>query len=369
MAVCDVSFIGGRGIFANYGGVENATREIVLEMSKQTKININVYGVKGTSDNTFKLPKNVRTTNILNIFYKVFGQHGFILLCVLHAILIRRPKVVVLFASGPCVFTPLIRVAGIKVITSLRAIDSARDKWGMVSRNILKLGEYCSWRFSNEFTANSKEMVTIYKKFRPDAHFVPNGSKKSTSANEDILVENDIRKNGYFLFAARLDPVKRLHLLLEAHSNLSDSERIPLVIAGGNVKDPEYERQLKEYQCESVIFLGHITSEHLDPLMQNCRAFILPSVLEGMSNSILSAMANNKATLVADIPENRDVVLLDDALFKRDDLDDLSKKLKILAIDKAFCEKLGNKLGCIAEENYSWVTTSNLFWVLINKHL
>lgn len=364
-----IAFIGSRGIFSNYGGVENATREIVLEMSQENNVNINVYGVRNEDDNKFTLPVNVTTIFIPAFIYRYLGQHGYILFCILHVLLINRPKVVILFASGPCVFTPLLRFAGIKVITSLRAFDSARDKWGRISRTILQFGEYCSWRFADEFTANSKEMVSVCSKYRHDAHFIPNGAKPIVTANINDLENYGLVPNHYLLFAARLDPVKRLHLLLEAHKRLPDSIRIPLVIAGGNVKDEAYEKMLRKYESQSVIFLGHIKSEQLEPLMKYCRAFILPSVLEGMSNSLLSAMANSKAVLAADIVENSDVVECQDALFEKDNVNDLHEKLIKISGDIDFCNNLGKKLGEIASEKYSWATTSAMFFKLIRNHV
>ena len=247
----DFAFIGGRGIYSNYGGVENATREITLELAKKN-LNIAVYGVEGENENTIKLPLNLRDICCPSWIYKKLGQHGLILYCVLHALFISRPKVVYVFASGPCAFTPLLRVGGLKVVTSLRAIDSARDKWGKISRNILRFGEYCSWRFSNSFTVNSKEMLAYYHESRNDVVFIPNGSKVEKS--EFNQMPEEIGEQEFFLFAARFDPVKRLHLLLDAYSQL-DSDNMPLlVIAGGNAKDHAYEARLKSFESNKVIF-------------------------------------------------------------------------------------------------------------------
>lgn len=369
MTMFKIAFVGSRGVFSNYGGVENATREIVLEMSQEKNVDINVYSVRTENDNKFTLPANVRTTFIPGFIYKYLGQHGYIFFCILNVLLINRPKVVILFASGPCIFTPLLRFGGIRVITSLRAIDSTRDKWGKISRTILQFGEYCSWRFADEFTANSKEMVSVFSKYRHDAHFIPNGAKRIVNTNISDLGNYGLTPNHYLLFAARLDPVKRLHLLLEANKRLPDSIRLPLVIAGGNVKDESYEKMLREYESQSVIFLGHITSKQLEPLMKYCRAFILPSVLEGMSNSLLSAMANSKAVLAADIVENSDVVECKDALFEKDNVNDLYEKLIKISNDMHFCNNLGQKLGTIASEKYSWTATSAMFFKLIKNHV
>jgi len=124
MSWYSAAFIGGRGFSSNYGGVENATREICLELSlKDTEIFI--YGLSSEPSVT---RKNIKLITCPSYLYEYFGHHIMILYCVLHTVFILRPKVVFLFASGPCIFTPLIRLTGIKVVSSLRAVDSARDK-------------------------------------------------------------------------------------------------------------------------------------------------------------------------------------------------------------------------------------------------
>lgn len=359
-----IAFIGGRGLFSSYGGVENATREIAKELSKRENLRVHVYGVEGESDEVFEPGENLYSTEIKRFIYEKLGQHGYILACVFHAIFSLRPTTVLLFASGPCIFTPLLRIFGIKVVTSIRGMDSERDKWGRVSRGILQLGEYCAWKFSTHFTANSKKIVTAFETRRRDGHFIPNGCNAISGTDVSQLSQYQVSENGYLLFAARLDPVKRLHLLLEAHSTLPNEERLPLIIAGGNCQSEEYEATLKSYQSDKVIFIGHVSSAELAPLMKYCRAFILPSVIEGMSNSLLSAMANGKAIITADIEENRDVVELEHALFEKDNLERLKQKLQRVCTDQQFCKELGDSLEQLAKQKYSWKSTADKFYQL-----
>ena len=250
-------------------------------------------------------------------------------------------------------------------MTSLRAIDSDRDKWGVISRSVLQLGELFAWKYANFFTVNSHAMVDHYHAYREDVRFIPNGAKEISAENITDISEYGLSRNNYFLFASRLDPVKRLHILLEAYSKLAEQDRIPLVIAGGHVKDQKYEAELKAYSCDNVLFLGHLNSDHLAPLMKHCRAFILPSILEGMSNSLLSAMASSKAVLAADIPENRDVVFFEEVLFEKDNVEALYQKLKKFSRDDNYCKTIGLSLHKISDNKYSWLSTANKFYNLI----
>ncbi len=364
-----IAFIGGRGLFSNYGGVENATREIAKEFTNHENMTVLVYSVKGEKDEVFTYPNNLQLVEIARGIYQKFGQHGYILACVFHALFVTRPKAVLVFASGPCLFTPLLRIGGIRVISSIRGMDSERNKWGLISRSILRMGEYCAYKFANHFTANSKKIVEHFREKRPDGHFIPNGCRAISNVTPEDLNHYGVKENQFLLFAARLDPIKRLDLLLEVHSQLPESQKLPLVIAGGMAHCQEYEKKLMQYQSDKVIFLGHISSSELAPLMKYCRAFILPSLLEGMSNSLLSAMANSKAIIAADIAENRDVVELDDAVFAPDNAEELKHRLVRVSTNEDFCAELGEKLGQLAKQKYSWAATANKFLVLTHEGL
>ncbi len=365
----DVAFIGGRGFLSLYGGVENAIREIVTELSKRD-LTIAVLGVDDKSNEyPFTVPANLRVIKIPLWVYRRLGQHGLITASVLTTILKLRPRVVILFASGPCVFAPLLKLFGVRVITSLRAVDSERNKWGFTSRLILRAGEYCAWRFADTFTVNSREMQTRFLGKRSDVKYLPNGSRAAFEGNDSVIDKLGLQSDGYFLFAARLDPVKRLHLLLEAHAQLPERLRIPLIIAGGHSKSRDYFRDLQDYISDKVIFVGHVDQETLSPLMRHCRAFILPSVLEGMSNSLLSAMATGKAVLASDIRPNKDVLKNDEAIFIADDVVSLSTGLLRLSEQPEFAHKLGEQLQVRAKKNYDWQRTANILSSNISLYL
>lgn len=356
-----LAFVGGRGLYSNYGGVENAIREITNVIADKSDVSITVYGTS-TKNIKRNIPKSIRVANCPTWLYEKLGQYGIVLWSFFHLAFVSRPDVVFLFASGPCIFTPFLRLMGIKVVSSLRAIDSERDKWGVISRTILQTGEYFAWRYANVFTVNSKEMYEVYSKYTSEVLFIPNGAKTINTIPKGIIEKYDLVIDEYILFAARIDPVKRLHLLISAHNNLPSKNRIKLVIAGGNAKDQQYlNTQIKKANCD-ISFVGHLEQEELECLLQGCRAFISPSILEGMSNSILSAMINGKAVLAADIKANTDILNSTEAVFPADDLNSLEAGLLRIANDKKFCERLGNNLQNYAQENFSWQNTAEKFY-------
>ena len=81
-----------------------------------------------------------------------------------------------------------------------------------------------------------------------------------------------------------------------------------------------------------VTFEGQLPHHEVDRLRVSESIFILPSLSEGMSNSLLEAMAHGLCPVVADIPENREA-LSETGMFFEDE------KSLLLALDTLFSSK------------------------------
>jgi len=273
-----------------------------------------------------------------------------------------RPGTIYFFASGPNALCIIARVFGIKTVACLRAIDSKRDKWGIINRGILKFGEFSATRLAHVCTVNSIAMQRYFIARGAKTTYIPNGISSCAGGDKDLLEQFNIRRNGYILFAARLDPVKRLDILLQAYALLPVELRVPLIVAGGYSQSEEYEQGLKELAIPSVQFIGHIGEPLMSTLMDNCGIFVLPSVLEGMSNSLLSAMGAGRCIICADVPENADVVNRDKrVLYERDNTKALCAKLSIYLSNGDLREEVGMQMRQLAEQEFSWNETAKSF--------
>lgn len=363
-----VAFVGGRGFSSNYGGVENAIREISQRVATQG-YEVDVYG-QG-SDRGFskrQVAEGLFEVSAPRAFSRFSGNALLAGINCLYALTVRRPRVILLFASGPSLLTPLARLLGIRVIAALRAIDSQRDKWGGLSAAILRMGEFSAVHLSTRCTVNSQEMYRYFRGDERQLRYIPNGATLPRLGADRLLAELGLKPGAYLLFAARLDPMKRLHLLLEAYRRIAESDRLPLVVAGGNCRSPAYQAQIDALATTGVRFVGHADHSLLDPLMRNCGLFVLPSVLEGMSNSLLAAMGAGRAVLCADVDSNRDVILGDtESLFAADDVDELTAHLTAFCRDPALRERCGERMQRIAVEHYNWDVTARQYGDLIRE--
>ena len=100
----------------------------------------------------------------------------------------------------------------------------------------------------------------------------------------------------------------------------------------------DYTGQEKAKGNPDIIFTGFISGNVLGEIYSNAYVVTLPSDIEGMSLSLLEALAYGNAVLCSDIPENT-LVTEDKAMhFKKSDVEDLRKQLEN-AISSNSCEK------------------------------
>jgi glycosyltransferase involved in cell wall biosynthesis len=109
------------------------------------------------------------------------------------------------------------------------------------------------------------------------------------------------------VFTGRLHPQKNIDLLIEAWPEVTRATGASLVLVGDGPDRPRLEGRARELGvADRVAFAGHVAdaAEYL----RGGDAFALPSVAEGMSNSLLEAMATALPCLASDIGGNDDLL-------------------------------------------------------------
>ena len=109
------------------------------------------------------------------------------------------------------------------------------------------------------------------------------------------------------MFTGRLHPQKNLPLLLEAWSEVASRHPASLILVGpGNDRQPLTELAGSLGIADRVQFVGAVD----DPAdyLRAADVFVLPSVAEGMSNSLLEAMATALPCVVSGIGGNTDLI-------------------------------------------------------------
>ena len=102
-----------------------------------------------------------------------------------------------------------------------------------------------------------------------------------------------------------------------------------LVIAGSAIPPTPYSRQLHDLAHRAgVMMAGEVHGEKLRQLMGGAALFALPSYHEGLSISLLEAMAAGRRIALSDIPANRLPGLHRDSFFPPGNPDAMARVMK-----------------------------------------
>lgn len=145
----------------------------------------------------------------------------------------------------------------------------------------------------------------------------------------------------------RLSPVKNFELLIQVIPELNRAGIYPKVLlVGDGPSRPNLESLAKQYHLAGqVFFLG--SRSDVPELLNAMDIFVLPSLSEGLSNSILEAMAAGVPVIASDVGGNSELVLRNETgfLFPPQDKAMLAQRILQLAIDPEKRRRMG-MLGC-----------------------
>lgn len=126
--------------------------------------------------------------------------------------------------------------------------------------------------------------------------YCPGPSEKASELGADRL----------FTYLGRVDSEKNVEVLLRAFLDANPEGGVRLVVIGGGTEKRRLERR---YRDSRIHFTGVITDEQAKiGLLRASDAFFLPSSIEGLSLSMLEAMACGVATVVTDVGSDGDAV-------------------------------------------------------------
>ncbi len=249
-------------------------------------------------------------------------------------------------AEGPCAALWIPKLFGKKCVATVHGLDWQREKWkrGPASKYI-KTGEKVMAKYADKIIVLSESARTYFKDtYKRDTVLIPNGiDRPKHTAADKITKLFGLKKDEYICVVSRLTPEKGIHYLIDAQNSVKPDKK--LVIAGdtGDSDSADSYTALLRKKAKdnpNIIFTGFISGDVLREIYSNTYAVCLPSDIEGMSLSLLEALAYGNALLCSDIPENTSVAKNHALYFKKSDTNDLAKKLKFLCSDSDFAKKL-----------------------------
>lgn len=195
-----------------------------------------------------------------------------------------------------------------RIIISERCVDSWKAGWQHWLDKRL-LGR------TDRVIANSPSVANFYRnRGVPDDRLtvIPNGVQVPpvpTMSRTEFLVRQDLPSDSRLIFTiGRLAPQKRLRDLLWAMQILKQADpTFKLILCGDGPERFTLKRYAEEVECSDMVrFMGH--REDASSLLHLADLFWLGSEFEGMSNSLMEAMACGKPVVVSSIPANQELV-------------------------------------------------------------
>lgn len=276
-------------------------------------------------------------------------------LSTLHVILTNSADVISYHGMGNALFLPIAKLAGKRAVVYMDGIDWERPKWGRVARHLLKWGAAAAFRWADAvYVDNHISQQQFARIFGQAPRVITLAADLWEPPGNDLLAEMKLSSNEYILFVGMLRPDKGVHMLIEAYNGLDTS--IPLVIVGDNPDNPDYVNSLKTKANRRVRFLGYQYGLAARQLFANCLIYVQPSVMEGNSPALMSAMACGRCVVVNGIPQNIETIGDAGIAYNSGDAADLRATLAGLTGDPARIEELGQRARRRIEQVYNWET-------------
>lgn len=358
----EIAYIGARGVIGTYSGIETYYEEVGSRLVERG------HGVTAYCRTYFtpdvETHRGIKVRRLPSLRSKHLETISHSLLATLDC-LPRRFDVVQYHAIGSAPLALVPRLFGKKTVVSVRGLDWQRAKWGGFARFVLKVGEWAAVRAPSATAVVSAALQRHYEEshgYRP--HLIPNAVVRGERRPLGELAEHGVEGDDFVVFAARISPEKGLHDLIEAWRSIDrrtpEGRPVKLLVAGGTSFTDDYIEKVRRDAPDDVVFLGRVGRSTMEALYSTCRAYVLPSYMEGLSVGLLEAVSYGCAILTTDIRENLEVVEGAALTFPPGDVPAIAQALRRVVAEPATLEEYRRRAAERAAEQPDWDEVARL---------
>ncbi|MEZ6131459.1 MAG: glycosyltransferase [Planctomycetaceae bacterium] len=261
-----------------------------------------------------------------------------------------------LFSANTYARLPGICPASAAIVVSERCVDSWKSTWQ------LKIDRWLNNRMQ-AMTANSESVATFYRanaavssdRIRVIANGIPTAPEQSSSTvslRAELKLPVDAKLVG---FVGRFAKQKCLTDLMWAFQLLHQViDNVFLILVGDGPERDDLAALARSFDCrDKVFFTGH-RADAVE-LMAQFNVFCLPSSFEGMSNSLMEAMACRVPVVVSDIPANLELVVHEQngLVVPLGQGPELTRACQRILTDSVFAEQLGTAAKTTMQTKHS----------------
>ncbi|KAA0205646.1 glycosyltransferase [Candidatus Uhrbacteria bacterium] len=355
-----IVFIGAKGIPAGVipgaGGVEMHVEQIATRLAADGH-HVTVY-IRDYADlpRTQHAYRGVHLVRRPSIRTKNLDTITHVAAATWHA-LFRPADIIHYHGVGPSTLALLPRLfkRKTKIVATFHSRDWFDTKWSPVAKWYLRFGEIAALYFPHRTIVISHVLQKFCKNaFGRETVYIPNGADVPGPQGSEEVKKLGLEPGKYLLGVGRLVPNKAYDVLIEAYREVKSD--FPLVIAGDAFHSGAHLMRLKYLasQDSRVRLIGFQTGDALRQLFAHCYAFVHPSRAEGLSTSIIEAMAAGKLVIMSDIRENLELIDHSGLAFKTDDRDALREVMELVLRDPVMVKERGERARAIVQQEYSW---------------
>ncbi len=223
------------------------------------------------------------------------------------------------------------------------------------------------WKKAIALVACSQGLKARALQFLPSAQIevIPNGVDLDKFYPVQTGKKTEVLR---LITIGRLSVTKRVPLLIDAVSILyKEGYKLKLTITGGGQMENQLKQIVSERNLSSIIDLtGRISADDMTLLYRKNDIFISASMLEGMSNAMLEAIASG-LPIVSTRCEGLDELIVDNGIVvEQPDAVSIAKAIKTIADDEKKYIKMRTAARKQAEK-FTWKSAANQYIKIYHK--
>jgi len=349
-----VAFLGIRCIPARHGGGDTEAEQCAIRLAKRGHEIIAYVRRKYYVERSLRSWRGIRLVFVPTIETKNLGTPIHTLLSIVHLWCTKKkPDLVHLRGVGTALFILLLKPLRIPVVLSVDGKDWEREKWGPVAKRALFMAAWIGVRMADEMLVDSVENQKHYEKvFGRAPQYLSYGANRISTSDTNVYVKYGLKEGEYILWVGLFKPEKNTKLLIRAFEEVRTNKS--LVLVGRMDEYKAYVDECKNTRDPRILFVGPVYGEDVMSIYVGAYLYCQPSLVEGTSPSLLTAMGASRCVVVSDIPENLETVGDSGVPFKVSDHKDLVEKLQWLVDNPSEVKAYGRKAFKRVQEHYDW---------------
>jgi len=240
--------------------------------------------------------------------------------------------------------------------TVVERFVTRREFSQVVSRSdkVVTCSEFSRGRIVSHWNLDADKVQAIYEG-------ADNGEDGEDSTQKAVSAEiHGLANEGpYFLWSGAMMKRKNLPLLLTAFKSLiTENDHVKLILAGVNGNDSKEVFRLiaAEGMSDRVKHVGYVSEADLQFLIDNCVAYVYPSIYEGFGLPVIEAMARGIPVITSNTSATAEIAGDSAVLIDPHDATDVSRAMIHLLEDVDERKRLG-QAGIVRAKKYTWDST------------